>query len=279
MTELKRRTVLGATAGGLAATVVPVTARPAVAGGLAPWALDDRMSTDAQWSDFLRGQDLLWRRLPATWMEGPFLGDGRPGTSVYKEPSQNAVRFTVQHGESQDHRPEFGSLYGLARLPVGHLTLEPVGTISSVDWRLSLWDAELTGTITTSSGQLSVQAFIHDQVLVVAVTPTGSEQVRLVFHPAEAVSPRLAFNPPPSGYTGNPAPTTKSTGDIKQVIQPLLAGGQTATAHRQIAGPVTNQRVLYISVAHSFPGSTAESTSLGRVSAASAGPLADFVGA
>jgi hypothetical protein len=245
----------------------------------APWALDNRMTTDTQWSDFLRGQDLLWRRMPANWMEGPFLGDGRLGTGVYKEPGKNAVRFTVQHGESQDHRPEFGSLYGLARLPIGHLTLEPVGTISSVNWRLSLWDAELTGTITTSSGTLALQAFIHDQVLVVAVTPSGSEQVRWVFHPEEAISPRVAFNPPPDGYTGNPAPTTKTTGDVNQVTQPLLAGGQTATAYRQIAGAAANQRVLYLSVAHSFPGTTAESTALGRVRTASGSALPDFVAA
>jgi hypothetical protein len=277
--SISRRTVLGSTAGGLAAAALPAAARPALAVPTATWALDNRMSTDTQWADFLRGQDLLWRRMPTTWMEGPFLGDGRLGTSVYKEPNQNAVRFTVQHGESQDHRPEFGNLFGLARLPVGHLTLEPVGTISSVNWRLNLWDAELTGTITTSSGQLSLQVIIRDQVLVAAVTPSGSEQVRWQFHPEEAISPRVAFNPPPSGYTGNPAPTTAATGDVKQVTQPLLAGGQTATAYRQLAGPAANQQLLYVTVTHSFPGSTAESTSLGRVRAASGSPFADYVAA
>ncbi|MEV6713927.1 hypothetical protein AB0M48_18040 [Lentzea sp. NPDC051208] len=52
----------------------------------------------------------------------------------------------------QDHRPEFGALFGLARLPIGYFTLEPVGAITGVDLRLDLWNAELTGTITTAAG-------------------------------------------------------------------------------------------------------------------------------
>jgi alpha-L-fucosidase 2 len=277
--EITRRTVLGTTLGGLAAAAIPAAAGLAHADPIvaAPWALDNRMATDTQWADFLRGQDLLWRRLPNTWLEGPFLGDGRLGTSVYKEPNANAVRLTVQHGESQDHRPQFGSLYGLARLPVGHLTLRPIGTISSVNWRLNLWDGELTGTITTGSGSLSFQVFIRDQVLVASVTPTGSEQVRWTFVPEEAISPRVAFEPPPSGYAGNPAPAVKTNGDVNQVTQSLTGGGQTATAYRQIAGPATNQRLLYLTVAHSFPATTAEATALNRVRSASAQPLADYV--
>ena len=287
---VSRRALLGGVVGGMAASALPVTAAsasvsaPAVAQDAgasviaAAVPLDNRMTTDAQWADFLAGQDLLWRRLPTVWHEGPFLGDGRLGTMVYKEPGANQVRFTVQHAEVQDHRPEFGSGFGVCRLPVGHLTLEPVGTISSVNWRLDLWDAELVGTITTSAGQLSLQVFIHNQVLVASVTPSGGEQVRWVFHAEEAISPRAQFETPPSGYTANPPPTTKTTGDVRQVIQPLLAGGQTATAYRQIAGPSANQRLLYLSVAHSFPDTTAEATSLNRVQSASGVALSDYVG-
>src|SRR6266498_1049982 len=267
---VSRRTVLGVAAGGAAAAALPAaiaavsSSAGAAAGdpGIAAVPLDNQMTTDTQWSDFLRGQDLLWRRLPTVWHEGPFLGDGRLGTLVYKEPGQNQVRFTVQHSEVQDHRPEFGALFGLARLPVGHLTLEPAGTI------------------TTSAGQLSLQVFIHNQVLVAAVTPSGGERVRWVFHPEPAISPRAASQTPPSGYTGNPPPTTKTTGDVKQVLQSLLSGGQTATAYREIAGPATNQRLLFLSVAHTFPSSTAaEGISLNRTRDTSNLPLADTVAA
>ena len=117
------------------------------------------------------------------------------------------MRFNVQHSEVQDHRPEFGSLFGLARLPIGHFTLEPVGAITGLDWRLSLHDAELTGTLTTDKGALTLRALVHNDrsVLAVEVTPSEGERgFRWVFHPAEAISPRAAFKPLPDGYQGNP---------------------------------------------------------------------------
>jgi alpha-L-fucosidase 2 len=256
---VSRRSLLGATA---ALPVVAATLPGATAALAADVPLDNQMTTDAQWSAFLRGQDLLWRRLPPTWKEGPFLGDGRLGVMVYKEPGKNQVRFSTQHGEVQDHRPQYGNLFGLARLPVGFLTLEPVGTINSVDWRQSLWDAELNGTITTSSGQLSLRAFVIDGVFVATVSASGSEQVKWTFHPQEAISPRAATETPPAGYTGHPAPTVKQTGSIKQVTQNLLGGGQTATAYKESGGS------LYLTIAHSFPDSTAEATALNRATAA-----------
>ncbi|WP_051366963.1 glycosyl hydrolase family 95 catalytic domain-containing protein [Hamadaea tsunoensis] len=282
---VRRRSVLGAALGGSAAIALPPGAGNAVNTGgpahrgpdLAPaaaalnaaqWTIDDRMTTDTQWSDFLRAQDLIWKHLPTQWHEGPFLGDGRLGTLVYQEPGKNQVRFTVQHAEVQDHRPEFGSLFGLARLPVGHLTLEPVGTISAVDWRLSLWDAEVTGTITTSSGTLTFTALIHDQVLVISATATGGEQVRWTFHAEAAVSPRAASETPPAGYTANPAPTTKTVGAVTQVVQTLLSGGETVTAYQKVGS------LFVLSVAHSYPAMTAEATSLSRVQTAAGQTLA-----
>jgi hypothetical protein len=266
---------MGTALGGLAAAALPspVLAASSSRAAAAAWSLDNRMSTDAQWADFLRGQDLLWAKMPAVWHEGPFLGDGLLGSMIYKEPGQNQIRFTVQHGKVQDHRPQFGSAFGTCRLPVGHLTLGPVGTISSVDWRLDLWNAELVGTVTTSSGRLTIRVFIHDEVFVASVTPSGTEQVRWVFHPEAADSPREATEAPPSGYTRNPAPTTKTTGDVKQVLQALAGGGQTATAYREIAGASPGQRLLYLSVAHTFPStSAAETTSLNAVRDSGAAP-------
>jgi len=79
------------------------------------------------WTAVLDDADLVWQRMPRTWYEGPFLGNGFLGSGIYAEPGAEtrAVRFNVQHSEVQDHRPEFGSLFGLARLPIGWFTLEP----------------------------------------------------------------------------------------------------------------------------------------------------------
>ncbi|MEU5770962.1 Tat pathway signal sequence domain protein [Streptomyces asoensis] len=269
---LPRRTLIGTALGGAAAAALPApataeedlpAARPALTGRDAavrarPWKLRSTMATDGAWAGFLRDQDLRWSRLPTRWYEGPFLGDGLLGSMVYQEPGANRIRFTVQHGRVQDHRPEFGSGWGTCRLPVGHLTLDPVGTITGVDWRLSLWNAELTGTVTTSAGTLTLAALVHDEVLATRVTATGGEKVTWTFHPEEALSPRRIQEEPPAGYTANPAWTTRTAADgTEQVLQPLTGGGSTATAYRRSGGE------LLLSVGHGFPsGTAAEADSL-----------------
>ncbi|MGC0343581.1 glycosyl hydrolase family 95 catalytic domain-containing protein [Streptomyces sp. SLBN-8D4] len=264
-----RRAVLGTALGGAAAVALPGTAHaaaPTSAQGSTgrPWKLRDTMTTDSAWEGFLRAQDLLWTRLPTLWHEGPFLGDGQLGSMIYQEPGANRIRFTVQHGRVQDHRPEFGSGWGTCRLPVGHLTLEPAGTITAVDWRLSLWNAELTGTVTTTAGTLTLAALVHDEVLAVRVTADGGERATWTFHPEEAISPRKISEAPPSGYTTNPPWTTRTASDgTAQVLQPLTGGGQTATAHRR------SGHDLLLSVGHSHPSDTAaEADSLRNLSRA-----------
>ncbi|UFR06658.1 Tat pathway signal sequence domain protein [Streptomyces sp. Go40/10] len=258
---LARRTVLGTALGGAAVAALPgaAHAEPDGTGGAAgpasagrPWRLRSAMADDAAWEDFLRGQDLRWSRLPALWHEGPFLGDGLLGSMVYREPDSERIRFTVQHGRVQDHRPEFGSGWGTCRLPVGHLTLEPAGTVTAVDWRLSLWNAELTGTVTTTAGTLTLSVLIHDEVFAARVTAGGGERATWTFHPEEAVSPRRIQESPPAGYTGNPPWTTRTAADgTEQVLQPLTGGGQTATSYRRTGDE------LLLGVGHSFPSDTA----------------------
>ncbi|MER6954259.1 glycoside hydrolase family 95-like protein [Streptomyces sp. NPDC000618] len=227
------------------------------------------------WRVVLDDADLVWQRMPTTWYEGPFLGNGLLGSGIYAEPSagpgaaSTAVRFNVQHSEVQDHRPEFGSLFGLARLPIGHFTLEPVGAITALDWRLSLHDAELTGTLTTDKGTLSLRALVHNDrsLLAVEVTPSAGERgFRWVFHPADAISPRAAFKPLPDGYRGNPPAQVADHGGVTAAVQPLLAGGQHVTAWRERTRG--RARTLYVHVAHSFPRSTALDRALGAVRAA-----------
>lgn len=224
------------------------------------------------WRTVLDDADPVWQRMPKTWYEGPFLGNGFLGSGIYAEPGGNAVRFNVQHSEVQDHRPEFGSLFGLARLPIGYFTLEPVGTITGVDWRLRLRDAELTGTLTTTAGSLTLRAFVHSStdLLAVEVTPSEGERgFRWVFHPAVAISPRAASKPSP-GYVANPPATIEQHGDVTAAVQPLLAGGRHVTAWQEVARH--GRRTLYATVAHSHPATTARGRALRAVRTARAVP-------
>ncbi|MGW6023633.1 glycosyl hydrolase family 95 catalytic domain-containing protein [Streptomyces sp. NPDC055099] len=275
-----RRTVLAtgsAVGGALMAAGLPTqaTAAPAVPAASRE-AADVRVPGDP-WRTVLDDADLVWEKLPKTWYEGPYLGNGFLGSGIYAEPSPQpggattALRFNVQHSEVQDHRPEFGSLFGLARLPIGHFTLEPVGKITGIDWRLRLRDAELTGTLTTDKGTLKLRAQVHTtrSVLAVEVTPSAGERgFRWVFHPAEAISPRAAFKPLPEGYAGNPPAEIKEYDGVTAAVQPLLAGGQHVTAWRERTRG--GARTLYVNVAHSHPGTTARDRAVRAVRSAAA---------
>ncbi|MBI0314613.1 MULTISPECIES: glycosyl hydrolase family 95 catalytic domain-containing protein [Streptomyces violaceusniger group] len=267
-----RRTVVGtAMAAGAAAGL----AGPATAYATEPQtpAAAARPAGDP-WETVLADADMVWQKMPQTWYEGPFLGNARLGSGIYAEPGgANAVRFNVQHSEVQDHRPEFGSLFGLARLPIGYFTLEPVGAITAVDWRLRLRDAELTGTITTDKGTLTLRALVHNSrsVMAIEVTPSAGEAAfRWVFHPAEAISPRVDFKPVPDGYTGNPPAVVEDHHGVRAAVQPLLAGGQHVTAWRERTR--AGRRTLYVTVAHSHPRRTARDRALKDIGSASALP-------
>ncbi|MDQ1006426.1 alpha-L-fucosidase 2 [Streptomyces sp. V4I23] len=278
-----RRTVLAtgtAIGGALVVGGVPAVARAVPEAAPSPASAEPGPSEDA-WRTVLDDADLVWQRMPRTWYEGPFLGNGRLGSGIYAEPGgRNAIRFNVQHSEVQDHRPEFGSLFGLARLPIGHFTLEPVGTITGLDWRLRLHDAELTGTLTTTAGTLRLRAFVHTSasVLAVEVTPSGGEKgFRWVFHPAEAISPRAAFRPLPDGYRANPPAVVERHDEVTAAVQPLLAGGQHVTAWRERTDTGQEERrTLYVTVAHSFPKTTARDRALRTVRTAASAPYERF---
>lgn len=270
MPSPSRRTVL-ATGSALGGTLL--------AGGLPAQArAADHADTSDPWHTVLDDADLVWQRMPKTWYEGPYLGNGFLGSGIYAEPgaetgSFSAVRFNVQHSQVQDHRPEFGSLFGLARLPIGWFTLEPVGAITGLDWRLGLRDAELTGTLTTDKGTLTLRALVHNSrsVLAVEVTPSeGERDFRWVFHPADAISPRADFKPLPDGYQGNPPAEVATHDGVSTAVQPLLSGGQHVTAWRERTRGRT--RCLYVHVAHSYPKSTALGRALATVRGASALP-------
>ncbi|MFD8499834.1 Tat pathway signal sequence domain protein [Amycolatopsis sp. NPDC059657] len=268
MVDLNRRTVLGGALAGLAVGALGTTTASAA----------ESTYDGVDWAKFLGAADMLWTKMPTTWYEGPYLGNGFLGSGIYREPGKNAIRFNVQHSQVQDHRPEFGSLFGLARLPIGYFTLEPVGAITAIDWRMDLWNAELKGTITTAAGSLALRAIVHsgDSVLAIEVQPTEGERgFKWVFHPGDAVSPRTDpkfGKPPPAGYLPNPPAVLQASGDATLSVQSLLAGGEHVTAWRETT--FGTRRTLYTAVAWSHPQRTAAREALRMVRCVS--PLALF---
>lgn len=105
MPRPSRRTVLatGSAVGG----VLMAGGLPAQASAASREAAEVTTPGDP-WRTVLDDADLVWQKLPKTWYEGPYLGNGFLGSGIYAEPSPQpdggttALRFNVQHSEVQD---------------------------------------------------------------------------------------------------------------------------------------------------------------------------------
>ncbi|MFF9479846.1 hypothetical protein [Streptomyces sp. NPDC014733] len=220
------------------------------------------------WARLLADADPVWRRLPTAWQEAPFLGNALLGGRACTEPGADAVRFTVQQGEVREHRPEYGAPLGPVRPPVGHFTLAPCGTVTRADWRLRLRDAELSGTLTTDRGTLTVRALVHTSrpLLAVEVIPsTGERAFRWRFRPAGAGGPA------PEGDTGPPPARIEEHAEAHAAVQPLPDGGARVTAWRERADGY-GARTLYAAVVPAHPDRAARRRALRVVRDAGAEP-------
>src|SRR5437763_363795 len=256
-TPISRRAVVGGAAGTAGALALGVPAL-AAAEAATTLSLNDTMTTDAAWASFLGTADLIWSQVPTDFYHGAFLGNGGLGAAVYQTGSAKRLTWRLGDSRVRDHQGTGGTNFGDARLPIGDLTLNTSGAVTAVSLRLSLWNAELNGTVTTTRGVLSVRAFVHGtrDVLVVAVSvKSGTETVSWKFTPAVARSPRLDFKPAPSGLKTNPAATVSGT----TATQNLAAGGQTVTRWQTRTESDGKTQTLLATVAHTFPGRTAGS--------------------
>src|SRR5437667_449761 len=175
------------------------------------------------WPVFLARHDLVWDRLPTRWGESAFIGNGRVGATI--DAPGGVLGWTV-------NRTDF--VHDQSRFPIGRVVVQTTGTVQRGDARLTLWDAEASGTVTTDRGEVRWRSFAAAQpsVIVIVLEARGGERggdVHLDWVPAEARPPRKvarkeAFAPedlhPPPTVTRSPAEITS--------VQTFLGGGAHA---------------------------------------------------
>lgn len=222
-----------------------------------------RAQTD--WQAFMAKQDMVWTKLPTTWYEAPFMGNGSMGTYICREPGKNAIRVDVGNSMVHDRRASGMSIYKRCRLMIGHFLLEPVGEIASGKMRLDLWNAETTATIRTDKGEIRLAAIVTSEspyILVKAEGTEGEKDFKWQFCPDSHDSPRQlnaiakkAHRHFMKDYVSNPPAQLSKHNGIDICWQPLLDGGGTATAWREYreGGKCT----LIVTNAHSIPENTA----------------------
>lgn len=228
---------------------------------------------DIDWPAFLSRHDLVWEQLPNHWNEGPFLGNGQLGLVAYANRERNRFDFHLGRSDVTDHRgapdrktsrgvPGMTVFHDFPRLDLGRITLHPAGQIQDGDFRLDLWNAELTGRITTDLGELRLRVITLRDRMVHAIEVTSTETTadgrpapwRWDFLPGNPATPReQVFPGNRPGYVTNPNPRLTTHEGVPVCVQPLLAGGDYATAWLEEKSPDSRTAVLYVSTANEVP--------------------------
>ena len=232
------------------------------------------------WPSFMANHDLVWNTLPDQWFNAPFLGNGEQGTLLYKL-DERTLRWDVGCSAAHEHRPfeqddhseKNPTVLNRGRHFIGHLELELPADVSGFHGRLSLWNAEATGTLTADGGSLEFSTLVHatEPVMRFELEGKGSlKEAKLVYVAEEARNPRavraLTLKKPveEKRIPVNPSPELATLSDgVQTAVQNLVAGGQTAVAW--LEKTVGGKTQLWISVKHSFPGKDAIDTAVNAV--------------
>jgi alpha-L-fucosidase 2 len=177
------------------------------------------------WPAFLARHDMVWTHLPDKWGSGAFMGNGLLGANVFTIDGGKSLRWHIGRSDV--------TLSG-NRIPIGDMVLKTAGTLESGTLRLDLWNAEMTGRIKTSKGEIKLRSFTHAQqmVQVIEIDPTeGEKDCRFEWQPGLAADPRKVYKKEAiPAEEKSPEPQVTKSGTISLCTQPLLTGGEHATA-------------------------------------------------
>jgi hypothetical protein len=189
-------------------------------------------------------QSLYWDSLSTNFYTGIPLGNGRLGVLIYKE-NEKALRFDVGRSDVTDTRPHYPDsmfteqLISRPRLPIGKFVLQLQGEILSAALKLDIFNAQVSGTVTTTAGNIMLNAFVPtgEQVIHIDAAGSGGEKnTAWQWVPEKSITPRLTYGrakPELYNYIYNPAPVIKDTAGYHICNQPLLNGGGYTTAWKQ----------------------------------------------
>jgi len=233
------------------------------------------VTVSVNWATFLSRSDMVWTSMPTDMTNAPFIGNGLIGAYLFQE-NKTSMNFEVSRTDVFDHRNvTYSSVPGdingnltsyIGRLPNGRFKLGYTGTTANPpgDLRLSLWDAEVKGTVKTSAGTIGIRSFAHavNNVIVVEITPSAGEtNFTWKWYADASKSPR-----PGNPCTAYPSQTAQVLSGVNVSVQTMpdnvtyqtngKGAGQYATAWK-IVDAGGGKKIIYISEGFSYPGTTA----------------------
>lgn len=214
------------------------------------------------WSAFLGRHDMVWDRLPQGWGESVFVGNGITGATVDRQ--DTGFGWTINRTDVTPQQ---------SRFPIGRLVLKTSGALRGGSARLTLWDAEGSGTVLTDRGSVRWRAYVprSPSVVVIEVTGEGGEAgADLEWVPAEARPPRNVLrNEPFAPGDLHPPATIERTATELTSVQRFLSGEVHAESIRRQSGPGATKR-FYVGIGWDSTGKTALSEARALTSAATA---------
>jgi alpha-L-fucosidase 2 len=219
------------------------------------------VTNNTDWPAFLSRQDPVWEKLPENFDEGAFLGNGLMGAMIFRQ-AENQLRWEMGRSDVTEHRRDNH------RLPIGGLVLETAGIIQEGTLRLDIWNAEVRGQIVTDKGSISFRTLIHtEKMAMILDLETSGEESAAVFRwdPGHGQDPRNQRPGRPALFDDplNPPAFTEQIGGMPVSIQPRYAGGEFATAWKEVK--TKKGRRIFLSIADSYPGNTARSVAANTV--------------
>lgn len=222
------------------------------------------------WDNFMQEQQLYWDSISTNYYTGILLGNGQLGTNIYKE-NNNAIRFDIGRSDVTDQRPHYTDntnseqLLSRPRLPIGKMLLHTKGSIIKANMHLDIYNAESSGTITTTLGTIHFFAIVPtgEEVIVVKVVGTGEEKnsTEWQFIAEESISPRITSQSNKQvkvAYTNNPPFIEKDSAGFHFCHQPLLFSDGYTTAFKTFKIADTSLLVLSVGNAINFKTSARE---------------------
>jgi hypothetical protein len=232
--------------------------------------------SSVDFESFLGQHDMEWDRLPTRWEIAPYSGNGNVGFLFYQAQGEakNVVSIYAGRHDYYDHRLPYQGKDMLwiyrGRLPLGHFNLESQGAIVDVNMRLDLWNAELTGEITTTEGSYTIHGLSHSKtdVIYFETDATRGESVKISWHPDlpfSSVRKTLDSGGGPTGGTWEamrnapyplpPEPVWSDAAGMQFCKQVLLDGRGETTTGWEVRGDAAAKQGMIASIHHSFPAS------------------------
>ncbi len=237
------------------------------------------------WPEFMKNQDMVWDYIPKKWQEAPHFGNASIGSMLYTK--DGSIRLQVFRMDVHDHRDNsFGwTAYSRPKLNIGDFYLKPVGKLTGCSLRKDLWNAELTGTITTDKGTIKIRHFVHaiNMAIITEIEVTGEESgCSWSWVPVKAETTRGGYPKKKEDiadfakrYGGHYSKTLKlyklnpegqliKEGSVNCWKQDFLASGQYATAWIQLSS-AESKFTHIVSITNSYPEKTAASEAINNV--------------